>query len=681
VKSVCLGVCACAVLAVVLPLGVAGEEPAPEKPPAGQAGGGLEKAPELLLWQEIPTVISASRHEEPASRAPNAVSIITREQIHASGMMSLGDLLRLAVGVDVGQIDAWNYAIGVRGLHGRWSNNTLVLMDGRSIYDPMFGGVMWGTQPVLLEDIERIEVVRGPGGAAWGANAANGVINIITKKPGDTPGFFLSQTLTDRLDSVTHMRYGATAGPLDFRLSAGYDSMPEIGVREGPGNHDFLRLPRASLRSTYHFDAERSLDVDAGYMDGVMGGTPQMLLFAGAPFESARWFARGHFLRMRFTHQKAPDDLWSIQYYLNQQTVDESEGGPWVRYTQHDVEAQRVRPWGDRHVLTYGGNVRADYLTNGDPPGGAGAHGTRFDNERSHDHQAGLFVQDRFEASDQWTLLVGARTDRNSYTGWEWAGRGTALYHPVPEHTFRLSMARAFRTPTLMERTVQFQAAPTGLPFPFPPFAMLAFGNDDLNPSYVKAYEFGYTYEKKNIRAGAEFYWNNYRGIIVSSQRTAPGAIPLVQVYGNTIDGDLYGFELSGQWQATQRLRLDAAYVWEQWVQQGTRAFNDPPLWNSVQLVPPQQKVGLGARYEPVKGLALNGRMWWVDEVVGASDFHVPPWSRFDFNVTKSLGRNSEVAVGVQNAFDSRHMEAMHSTEQPLEVGERTWFVRFQANF
>jgi len=669
----------CLMVACGWTMGAGAAEPeagpdASDKPPADQA-------PELLLWQEIPTVISASRHEEPASRAPNAVSIITAEAIHESGMMTLGDLLRLAVGVDVGQIDGWTHAIGVRGLHGKWANSTLVLMDGRTIYNPVWGGVAWGYQPILLEDIERIEVVRGPGGAAWGANAANGVINIITKKPADTQGFLLSQTLTSRLDSLTYMRYSETFGKLDLRLSAGYDSMPEIGVRHGPGNHDFLRIPRANVRSTYHLDEERSLDVDAGYADGVAGSTAESLLFSGQPFDSARWFTQSHFLRMRYTHQKAPDDLWYIQYFLNRETFDESDGGIWVRYTQHDVEAQRVRRVGDRHVLTYGGNIRADFLTNGDPPGGAGAQGTRLDNERSHNQQAGLFIHDRFEASDQWTFIVGARADRNSYTGWEWSGRGTVLYHPVPEHTFRVSVARAFRTPLPLERTVRFQAVPTGLPAPFPPFAMLANGNEDLNSSYVKAYEFGYTYEKKHIRANAEFFWNNFRGLILSSQRTAPGAVPLVQIYGNTIDGDLYGFELSGQWQATRRLRLDAAYVWEQWVQQGTRAFNDPPLWNSIHLVPPQQKVALGARYEPIKGLALNARMWWVDEVEGPANFDIPPWTRFDFSITKKLGENCELSAGVLNAFDSRHMEAIHSVGQPVEVGERTWFVRFQAHY
>ncbi|HUU09047.1 MAG TPA: TonB-dependent receptor plug domain-containing protein [Phycisphaerae bacterium] len=360
---------------------------APTEGPASPTGA--ELAPELLLWQEIPTVISASRREEPASRAPNAVSIITREQIHESGLTTLGDLMRMAVGVDVGRADNSLFSIGVRGLHGKWANSTLVLMDGRTIYNPAWGGTAWAWQPVLVEDIERIEVVRGPGGAAWGANAANGVINIITRKPGDTPGLFLSQTLTSRLDSLTYLRYGVTAGNLDLRLSAGYDSLPEIGVREGPGNHDFVRMPRANLRSTYHFDKVRSLDVDAGYADGVMGSTPDLVLFAGAPFAGARWFPQAHYLRLRYTHEEAHDDLWSVQYYLNRQTMDESEGGAWLRYTQHDIEAQRVQRVGDRHVLTWGGNFRADVFTNGDPPGGGGSQGVRLDNERTLNRQGG----------------------------------------------------------------------------------------------------------------------------------------------------------------------------------------------------------------------------------------------------------------------------------------------------
>ena len=190
--------------------------------------------------------------------------------------------MRLAVGVDVGEINSGSYAVGVRGMHGKWANTTLG-HGGRpdDLQSRYSAASIWEGLPVLLEDIDRIEVVRGPGGAAWGANAANGVINIITKKPGDTPGFFLTQTLTDRLDSITEMRYGFTTGKLDLRLSAAYDSLPETGVLEGPEGHDFCHLARANLRSTYHFDKEHSLDIDAGYINGVEGAPAEVALLSG----------------------------------------------------------------------------------------------------------------------------------------------------------------------------------------------------------------------------------------------------------------------------------------------------------------------------------------------------------------------------------------------------------------
>ncbi|MFO8014757.1 MAG: TonB-dependent receptor [Phycisphaerae bacterium] len=650
-------------------------------PVAADAEPGAAEAPELLLWQEIPTVVSASRHEEPASRAPNAVSVIPAEEIHGSGLMVLGDVLRLAPGVDVGRIDGWNYGVGVRGLHGRWANLTLVLMDGRSIYNPVWGGVSWGWQPVLLEDIDRIEVVRGPGGAAWGANAANGVINIITKKPKETQGFFVSQTLTSRLDSLTHMRYGVSEGPLDLRLSAGYDSMPELGVREGDGNHDFVRLPRVNLRSTYHLDEERTLDIDAGYLDGVTGSTPEPVALSGRRFADARWFPQTEFARARYTHRRGRDDTWHLQYFMNRQTMSESDGGVWVRYTQHDVEAVRTQPVGERHTLTYGGNIRVDHMTNGDPPTGSGAQGVRLDNRRTHDHQAGLFVQDRWELADHWTAILGARADRNSYTGWEWAGRGTVLYHPAEAHTFRLSVARAFRTTSLLIRSLDMRLGPTGLPAPLPAHAFLTRGNEDANASYVKAYEFGYTYQREWLRLGAEFFWNNYRGLIGPVTQTPVGAVPRIDVFQNAVDGDLYGFELTGTWQATDRLRLDGWYVWEQWVRSGTRAPGDQPIHAAEQAVPPQQKVGLGARYQLADGLAANARFWWVDEVMGWNANRIPPWSRCDINVAKQLGEHCELTVGVMNAFDGRHRELNTAVEEPVEVGERTWYVRFQAKF
>lgn len=657
----------------------------------GGGEGDMAAAPELMLWQDVPTVVSASRREEPVSRAPNAVTVITADQIHASGLMTLGSLLRLAVGVEAGRIHGNAQAISVRGLQDEYAKHTLVLMDGRTIYNPFWGGVQWFQVPVLVEDIERIEVVRGPGGAAWGANAANGVINIITKKPGDTPGFFLSQTVTSRLDSLTHLRYGLSTEKLDLRFSAGYDSMPEVGVREGDAIGGFSRLVRANVRSTYHFDERRTLDFDGGYLDGIRGATPHPPELFGDALEDAHYYPQNWFVRTRYTNRQSPDDLWYVQYFYNSTRTTVAETGPFFFAQQHDVEAQRTLPLGEDHLLTFGGNLRLDILTNGDPWVSGESHTARFDNERSYNRQAGLFVQNRWTPHEHCTFILGGRADRNSYTGWEWSGRGTALYHPVPEHTFRASVARAFRTPSLIDRALDTRAGFTGLAPPFD-YVVRQMGSTDLNASYVKAYEFGYTYHRDNLKLNAEFFWNRYRGLMrlaTTSLESPFAGIPFLpaelqalefqtQQFRNEVDGDLYGIELSGKWQATERLRLDGWYVWEQYVQ---RHPSGGRLSHVLAHPPPQQKVSLGARYEPVDSLFLNGRMWWVDELEFTAARSVDPYARFDFNVAKQFGERAEIAIGVQNAFDERHPEVQDTFGTLREVGERTFFIRFQTKF
>jgi outer membrane receptor protein involved in Fe transport len=176
-----------------------------------------------------------------------------------------------------------------------------------------------------------------------------------------------------------------------------------------------------------------------------------------------------------------------------------------------------------------------------------------------------------------------------------------------------------------------------GLPFPFPAFGATAVGSEDLNSTYIKAYEFGYSYQKERLRLGAEFFWNNYRGIITPARLSPVPVVPDLRQNRNALDGDLYGFELTGSWQATDRLSLDGWYVWETWVQQGTRTRQQGSLTSTDLAYPPQQKVSVGARYELAKDLFANGRMWWVDEVKATAGADIDPYARFDFGVTKRL--------------------------------------------
>ena len=162
---------------------------------------------------EVPIVVSASRREQEITKASVLISIITAEDIHYSGLTTIPEILQFVPGVDVRRIDRQRYAVGVRGLFGLYSDRTLILIDGRPVTDPIHGTTYWEQLPILVEDIERIEVVRGPVGAAWGANAFTGAINIITKKPGQYLGTLASTTVTEFGDTYTNLIYGFKQGP------------------------------------------------------------------------------------------------------------------------------------------------------------------------------------------------------------------------------------------------------------------------------------------------------------------------------------------------------------------------------------------------------------------------------------------------------------------------------------
>ncbi len=235
-------------------------------------------------------IVSASRQEQKLSELSVPVSVITAEDIHYSGLTDIPEILQISPGVDMLKISRFRYAVGVRGLHEFTSDRTLVLINGRSTESALFGGTSWETLPIQMEDIERIEVVRGPGGAAWGANAFNGVINIITKKPEDVLGGFASTTITEFGDSYTHLRVADKKDKWSWRVSAGYEDL-ESSDDAGAGRYasnttatvnalmgfssftanDFARSWRFDSEAIYRPSDETKLSFGTGYSHSVLG--------------------------------------------------------------------------------------------------------------------------------------------------------------------------------------------------------------------------------------------------------------------------------------------------------------------------------------------------------------------------------------------------------------------------
>ncbi len=410
---------------------------------------------------EIPLVVSASRHEQKITETTVPISIITAEDIHYSGLTSIPEILQFTPGVDILPLSRVRYAVGVRGLHDFVADRTLTLINGRTADNPIFGGSEFYRYPVLMEDIERIEIVRGPGGAAWGANAFTGVINIITKKPGSDPGWLVSSTVTEYGDTYNHLRWMGRRDQWSWRLSAGYEdakdsdaagagrfvsSRPELNPLIGFDAYktqDYARNIRLDTEFSYDYSEQTQLSFGAAYshMDG---GDWEYLGYYSHErswFETLRSF-------VKVDHTFDDGTTGYLQWYNNFNNSDQPCLFKWLT-VENDIEAQLNKQIG-RHNLSFGGNIRFTHIdTDAPEPQSVYYPGGPF-NETT----AGLFLIDRFEVSEKLKLEAQLRSDWYSETHQDWSTRLTALYtlDEASDEKLRFSFAKAFRSPFMITR-------------------------------------------------------------------------------------------------------------------------------------------------------------------------------------------------------------------------------------
>ncbi|MFA6186068.1 MAG: TonB-dependent receptor plug domain-containing protein, partial [Phycisphaerae bacterium] len=320
---------------------------------------------------EVPVITSASRQPQKMGQSSAFVSVITAEDIHYSGLTSIPEILQFTPGVDVRKFDRRRYGVGVRGLFSRTSDRTLVLVNGRYANDSVFGSPDWAALPVLIEDIERIEVVHGPSGASWGANAATGVINIITKKPKDVLGGFASTTISQFGDSYTHLRMAEKKDAWSWRVSAGYEDLKDsdqagagkyrsgqpslnglMGFPDSFAANDFMRSWRFDSEAEYQVSEETKLSFGVGHSNFEAGSSE---LVGYLPQRDDMTSLTRAF--MRIDHIFDNGTTGYLQWYGNflrshwQNTVE--------KYTSYDnhLEGQLNFTLADRHNISIGGDV------------------------------------------------------------------------------------------------------------------------------------------------------------------------------------------------------------------------------------------------------------------------------------------------------------------------------------
>ena len=504
-------------------------------------------------------VITVSKEPTALQQTPAAAYVLTQEDIRRSGATSVPDVLRLVPGVEVAQITSGFWSVGVRGFGSRLSKSVLVLIDGRSVYTPLFGGVYWELQNTPLEDIERIEVIRGPGGTIWGTNAVNGVINIITRNARDTAGTLLAVGGGNVDQGTATARYGGNKGDFYYRAyGMGFTRGPEFHRDNRP--FDDWRMVQGGFRTDWTPSTRDALTIQGDLYSGEVGTRLAITTYdppVATNVEGNSEVSGGNLLGHWRRTMDSGSDVQLLGYYdrTNRRDLNFQE----TRNT-FDVDFIHSFSWRRRHSLTWGLGARfsASDTTVVVPT-------VEFVPNDVTDKLYSAFLQDAVTLIDnRLTLTIGSKFLHNNYSGFEIQPNARLLWTPRPGQTFWAAVSRAVRTPSRVEEHLLFTAA--FIPA-LPAFIRLT-GDGGFTPEQLLGYELGYrALFGNNVFVDVSAFYNDYDDLLSVEANTPfveasppPSHIVLPLLLRNLVEGKTSGVEIAPNWTVLSRWRLKGTY-------------------------------------------------------------------------------------------------------------------------
>jgi iron complex outermembrane receptor protein len=505
-------------------------------------------------------VSSVSKASQPLSNAAAAVFVIDNEMIKRSGVTSVPEALRMAPGIDVARINNSKWAVTARGFNGRFANKLLVLIDGRSVYTPDFSGVYWGAQDIMLEDVDRIEIIRGPGATLWGANAMNGVINIITKHTEDTQGGLLTAGGGSKETGFAALRYGGKLAEDTFGRAYVKGFLRDEFSPEKPssGNADWNQF-----QGGFRFDSTLSTQNNLMVQGNAYTGAPKQTLetFASKVPINDAVTTTGWNVSSRFNHSFSSTADYSLQFYYDHNQRQE--------YSIHnerdtlDLDFQNTFALGEQQSLIWG----LGYRYSEDAFKDQSLVIMRPNARNTQLYSA--FAQDEISFLDNALLLtLGSKFEHNDYTGFEVQPTARLMWTPTTGHKLWASISRAVRTPSRAEANSQFlilvvPPASEKNPFPYP-INVMALGNPAFKAEQQLSYELGYRLTfNNNVSWDITAFYNDYHSLRSTTYDKLvfrDGAIEQPVTFNNISNGNTYGFEMSGVWQMIDWWRWDLSY-------------------------------------------------------------------------------------------------------------------------
>ena len=563
-------------------------------------------------------ITSVSRRAERLSDAPASIFAITSDDIRRSGATSLPEALRLAPNLQVARVDARQYAITARGFNSTTANKLLVLIDGRTVYTPLFSGVFWDAQDVFLDDVRQIEVISGPGATLWGANAVNGVINVVTRPATETKGVLAYAGAGNR-ESGLGVRYGTELSGGAFRVYA-----------KGSNRDNTVRANGTDVPDSWD-NAQAGFRADWG--TAASGFTFQGDLYRGTIDQLAPGDVKisGGNALGRWSHEFAPGNRFQLQAYYDR-TEREIPGTFAEGLDTFDVEFQHAFRPAQGHFLTWGAGYRnsRDEVTN--------SVGLAFLPANVTQRWSNIFVQDEIEISETLRFTAGVKLAKNPYTGWEVLPSARLAWKPDASRMVWGAFSRAVRAPARLDRDL---FVPGQAPF-------LLAGGPDFRAEIADVAELGY---RAQPSPRLSYSVTAFRAAYDRLRSLEPGGAGTF-VIGNKMEGEITGLEAWGNFQVSSNWRLGAGAVFlheDLRFKPGSAdtnlagAGNDPKrqfLLRSSLDLPGQQEFDVTARY--------------VSQLPNPV---VPSYVAVDARYAWRVRKDFEVSLTVQNLFDQRHPE------------------------
>jgi iron complex outermembrane receptor protein len=462
--------------------------------PATNEPGAEGLSAEGLLFLEIPVVVAASRKEQPVTEAPAAVTVISAEDIRQSGARTIPDLLQFVSGVDVMTISARDQQVGIRGFNRPLNNKLLVLIDGRSVYSDVFGNVFWSLFPVPMEEIARIEVIKSPISSLYGANAFSGVINILTKSPGELKGTQVNLSQGTLETSVGSLLHAGEVGKVSYKLSAEFDRTDQWDGDDRAGD-----IARGNFYLGYDIGPEQTVSLSGGRVH-----FKDLDFFTHESLGTARQKGNFDYLQGDYQHGGLKLRVFRNTEDQDQQFTRTGAPNDWQVETI-DTEAQYAFDAGNNHSFVAGLTYRRITVEDND-----------FIDEAHSQNLYALFLEDEIRLGAKLRLIAGGRYDHHPLVKGHFSPRGTLLYTPARDHTLRLSVSKAYRNPSLLESYIETM-------IPAVPFTLVTRGNRDLDSEGITSFEAGYqTTFLKRTTLGVNLFYNKYSDQIYGGGTVAP---------------------------------------------------------------------------------------------------------------------------------------------------------------